>query len=65
VLPRSVRLRVSVEAGTTLGWERFVGLDGGSVGIDRFGASAPAEVLFERLGVTVDTVVEHTRTLRG
>ena len=65
VLPRSVRLRVSVEAGSTLGWERFVGLDGGSVGIDRFGASAPAEVLYERLGVTADAVVERVRALRG
>ncbi|CAN5800282.1 transketolase [soil metagenome] len=65
VLPRAVRLRVSVEAGTTLGWERFVGLDGGSVGIDRFGASAPAEVLFERLGVTADSVIEMVRGLRG
>jgi len=64
VLPRAVRLRVSVEAGTTLGWERFVGLDGGSVGIDRFGASAPAEVLFERLGVTSDSVVDMVRGLR-
>jgi transketolase len=64
VLPPAVRLRVSVEAGTTLGWERFVGLDGGSVGIDRFGASAPAEVLFERLGVTSDSVVDMVRALR-
>ena len=65
VLPRAVRLRVSVEAGSTLGWERFVGLDGGSVGIDRFGASAPAEVLYERLGVTADAVVERVRALRS
>jgi transketolase len=65
VLPRAVRLRVSVEAGSTLGWERFVGLDGGSVGIDRFGASAPAEVLYGRLGVTADAVVDRVRALAG
>jgi transketolase len=65
VLPPSVRLRVSVEAGTPLGWERFTGLDGGSVGLDRFGASAPAEVLFERLGITADAVVERVLELRG
>ncbi len=65
VLPRSVRLRVSVEAGTPLGWERFTGLDGGAVGLERFGASAPAEVLFERLGITAEAVVERVRELRG
>ena len=65
VLPRSVRLRVSIEAGVTLGWERFVGLDGASVGLDRFGASAPAEVLYEALGITSEAVVEQVRLLRG
>ena len=49
--------RVSVEAGTTRGWERYVGLDGASVGIDRFGASAPGKVVAEKLGMTVDAVV--------
>ncbi len=54
--------RVSVEAGTTVGWERYVGLDGASVGIDRFGASAPGKLVAERLGMNVDNVV---RTVRG
>ncbi len=49
--------RVSVEAGTTRGWERYVGMDGASVGIDRFGASAPGKVVAEKLGMTVDAVV--------
>lgn len=57
VLPNAIRARVSVEAGITFGWERYVGDHGASVGIDRFGASAPAEVLFEELGITPENVV--------
>jgi transketolase len=56
VLPRGVP-RVSVEAGTTRGWERYVGIDGASVGIDRFGASAPGKTVIEKLGVTAANVV--------
>jgi transketolase len=55
--------RVSVEAGTTLGWERYVGLDGASVGIDRFGASAPGKLVAERLGMNVDNVVRTVRAV--
>jgi transketolase len=58
VLPPSVTRRISVEAAATFGWERWIGLGGRAVGLDRFGASAPAEVLFEKLGVTADAVVE-------
>ena len=58
VLPPSVSNRVSVEAGSTFGWERWVGSAGQSVGLDHFGASAPAEVLFEKFGFTVEKVVE-------
>ena len=49
-------LRVSVEAGTTIGWERYTGLHGLRIGIDRFGASAPATDLFEHFGFTPDAV---------
>jgi len=56
VLPASVEARVSVEAGITFGWERWVGRHGVSVGIDRYGASAPAERVFEELGLTVAAV---------
>ena len=56
VLPDRVRARVSVEAGVTEGWQQFVGLDGLAVGIDRFGASAPAAVVFAELGLTVERV---------
>ena len=50
-------LKVSIEAGVTLGWERIVGSDGLTVGIDRFGASAPAEVLFSHYGFSVEAIV--------
>jgi transketolase len=61
VLPPDVPVRVSVEAGTTLGWERWVGLAGASVGVDRFGASAPSKVLFQKLGITTEAVVARAR----
>ena len=56
VLLPSVKARVSVEAGVTLGWERWVGENGASVGIDHFGASAPYEVLYEQFGITAERV---------
>ena len=58
VLPSGVRARVVVEAGSTAGWYKYAGLDGKVVGIDTFGASAPAGKLFEKFGFTVDKVVE-------
>jgi transketolase len=63
VLPSAVRARVAVEAGIKLGWERYVGLDGIVIGMDGFGASAPAKVLFEKFGITADSVVEAARAL--
>ena len=56
VLPRAVRARVAVEAGVSLGWERWVGDDGAIVGLDHFGASAPAGTIFEKFGFSVDRV---------
>jgi len=58
VLPPRVTRRVAVEAGSTFGWERWIGPGGRAIGLDRFGASAPAEVLYEKLGITVDAVVD-------
>jgi len=58
VLPPSVPVRISVEAGTTLGWERWTGANGVSIGIDRFGASAPWKQVYQELGVTAEAVVE-------
>jgi transketolase len=66
VLPRAVRARVAIEAGATLGWERWVGSDGAIVGLDHFGASAPAQTIFEKFGFTVDRVADVARrVLRG
>jgi transketolase len=61
VLPPPVRARVSVEAGVTLGWHTWIGDLGEPVGVDRFGASAPAEVLMEKYGITPATVVAAAR----
>ena len=49
-------LRVSIEAGTTIGWERYTGLDGLRFGIDSFGASAPIDDLYAHFGLTVDAI---------
>ncbi len=56
VLPPAVEARVSVEAGITFGWERWVGPRGTSVGVDRFGASAPYQRILEELGLTTEAV---------
>jgi transketolase len=63
VLPPQVRARLAVEAGVAQGWEKFTGMDGAVLGLDRFGASAPVKVVFEKLGFTVDHVVEKAREL--
>lgn len=63
VLPRDCRKRVAIEAGVSDFWRKYVGLDGAVIGIDDFGASAPAEKLFPEFGFTVDKVVEAARAL--
>lgn len=65
VLPKNVRARVAVEAATSFGWAKYVGLDGGYVTIDHFGASAPANVLFEKFGFTTDAVVKKAKEVLG
>ncbi len=65
VLPPSIRVRVAVEAGIRLGWERYTGLDGAVVGMDGFGASAPAKVLYEKFGITPDHVASEALKLLG
>jgi transketolase len=57
VLPKRIRARLAVEAGAGLGWERYVGFDGAIISMERFGASAPAKVLFEKFGFTVENVI--------
>ena len=61
VLPPSVRARVSVEIGVSLGWERWVGDGGAIIGLDHFGASAPAGTIFEHFGFTADRVADVAR----
>ncbi len=63
VLPPAVTARVAVEAGVSLGWERYVGESGAIVGVDRFGASAPGAIVMEKFGITVDRVVEEAKRL--
>ena len=65
VLPAKVRARVAVEAGATMPWYKFVGMDGKVVGIDEFGASAPAKKLFEKFGFTTEKVIEAVKDVLG
>jgi len=58
VLPPDCGKRVSIEAGTTFGWEKFIGDNGLAIGLDHFGASAPYKVLAEKFGFTVPGVIE-------
>ncbi|KAK4483168.1 hypothetical protein RD792_010348 [Penstemon davidsonii] len=57
VLPAGVTARVSIEAGTTFGWEKIVGSKGKAIGIDRFGASAPAGKIYKEFGITAEAVI--------
>ncbi len=63
VLPKSVRKRVAVEAGVTDFWRKYVGLDGAVIGLDRFGASAPAGELYKYFNITTEAVVAAARAL--
>ncbi|MUV12654.1 transketolase [Noviluteimonas gilva] len=63
VLPNACRRRVAIEAGVSDFWRKYVGLDGAVIGIDRFGASAPAEKLFPHFGFTVENVVQVAKKL--
>ncbi len=63
VLPPDVRVRIAVEAGIKLGWEHYVGLDGAALGMDSFGASAPAKLLYEKFGITAGHVVKAAKAL--
>ena len=56
ILPKNIRKRVAVEAGATLSWYKYIGLDGKIIGLDRFGASAPYKTLYQKLGLTAEAV---------
>jgi transketolase len=63
VLPKSVRARIAIEAASPFGWERYVGLDGDTVTLDHYGASAPFSVLYEKFGFTVENVTTKAKNL--
>jgi transketolase len=63
VLPPDVRARLAVELGVTQGWHRYVGDQGDMLGVERFGASAPAATLLREYGFTVENVVLRARSL--
>jgi transketolase len=65
VLPPSCKKRVSVEAASSFGWHKYVGSEGAIVSIDRFGASAPGPVCYEKFGFTVDNVIATCRQVLG
>ena len=63
VLPKDVRKRIAIEAGSSVSWGRYVGLDGDYVTLDRFGGSAPGDTLFKEFGFTVENVVGKAKGL--
>lgn len=63
VLPKQVRARVAVEAATDFGWGKYVGLDGATVTMKGFGASAPADILFKKFGFTTENVVKTVKSI--
>lgn len=65
VLPSNIKARISIEAGTTLGWERWIGQDGIAIGIDRFGMSAPGDTNMREFGFTADNIIKNVKKLLG
>jgi transketolase len=65
VLPSAVTKRLSVEAGISMGWSKYVGAGGASVSIETFGASAPGDKLMQEFGFTVENVVAKAKVLLG
>jgi len=65
VLPKALTARVSIEAASTFGWDRYVGGAGAAIGVDHFGASAPAKVLYKEFGITVENMVAVARRVLG
>ena len=65
VLPKAVTKRLSVEAGISLGWTKYVGTEGDTISIDSFGASAPGKVCMEKFGFTIENVIAKAKMLLG
>jgi transketolase len=62
VFPRGIPA-ISVEAGATLGWYKYIGRDGVAIGLDRFGASAPGPIVLKNLGISIEYLIECARQL--
>jgi len=65
VLPASIERRIAIEAGASLSWYKYVGLKGDIIGVDRFGASAPYKIIFEKYGIDIDNIIKRTKRLIG
>ena len=65
VLPPSITARIAIEAGVTSGWQKWVGAQGVIMGIDRFGASAPYQQIYQHLGLTPDHITAQALALLG
>jgi transketolase len=63
VLPKSVQARIAIEAASPMGWERYTGINGATITLNHFGASAPAKTLFQKFGFTIENVVEQAHNL--
>ena len=63
VLPKTARARVAIEAASTYGWDKYVGIDGAVIGMSGFGESGPAGELFKKFGFTVDNVVNTAKSI--
>lgn len=63
VLPKNITKRISVEAATSFGWHKYIGLEGKAISIDSFGASGPSNKLFEKFGITVEHIVDEALKL--
>ncbi len=65
VFPRQIKARLAIEAGVSQGWDQWVGDAGDMITVDRFGASAPASVLYQKYGLTTENIYQHARDLVG
>jgi transketolase len=63
VLPSNIKARLAIEAGVSMGWSKYIGDAGETLTVDKFGASAPAEVVFKEFGFTVENVVKKAKKL--
>jgi transketolase len=65
VLPKNVKVKIAIEAGSTFGWYQFVGLAGGVIGLDHYGASGKPELLYKEFGITVENIVAKVKELKN